>query len=141
MDPPAGAGSDGEQTVLLQIEFPHSTASLFLTWNASRRYNSARIYGDQGLLTVEDDRIVCWTSGSSSKKTRYLDPLSQGSHHPEWTALVLRDFLLALEQPEKAAEAIEEAFFCLEITLSAYASGRRHGCRIELPPRMEQEPC
>jgi hypothetical protein len=49
----------------------------------------------------------------------------------------LKDFLLALEQPEKAARALEEAFFCLEITLSAYASGRRHGCRVKIPTRME----
>ena len=137
MDPTPGARGDGEQTVLLQIEFPRSTASLFLTWNAPRRYNSARIYGDQGLLTLEDDRLLCRTSGRPDRRARYLAPLSHGSHHPEWTALVLKDFLLALEQPEKAARALEEAFFCLEITLSAYASGRRHGCRVKIPTRME----
>lgn len=136
MDPSPRRGRS-EHTVHLQIEFPRATATLFLTWNAPGRYNSARVYGERGLLTVEDDRLSCWASGKRLRAARFHDRLSGGSHHPEWTASLLGDFLLSLDHPEKAREALEEAFFCLEITLLAYASSRRNGCRMEIPAKME----
>jgi predicted dehydrogenase len=123
-----------EHTAHLLLGFPGSTGSLFLTWKADRRYNSARIYGEQGFIAVEDRRIVLRTRAGATRVASYRHPLSHGSHHPEWFGPVLKRFLEALKDRKKATDELEEAFLCLEVTLRAYASARRGGTHISIPP-------
>ncbi|MEW6439598.1 MAG: Gfo/Idh/MocA family oxidoreductase [bacterium] len=132
-DPAAGADGCAEESAHLQLEFPHATGNLFLTWKAPGRYNSARVYGEKGMLLLEDDRLSFRGSGRQARSAVFGSPLSQGSHHPDWTAGLLKDFLEAIASPHKALGALEEAFLCLEITLLAYASSRRAGRRMSIP--------
>ena len=122
-----------EHTAHLIMEFRDATASLFLTWKAARRYNSARIYGEEGLLVVEDDRIVLRPRKGGTRVATYKHPLSHGSHHPEWFGPVLDRFLGAIEDRRKAAREIEEASLCLEVTLRGYASARKGGRYVPIP--------
>jgi predicted dehydrogenase len=114
--------------------FSDTTASLFLTWKSDRRYNSARIYGEEGLLVLEDNRIVLRSGKGGTRAATYKHPLSHGSHHPDWFGPVLNRFLAALKDRRKAAREIEEASLCLEITLGGYASARKGGTYLPIPP-------
>jgi len=131
---PADRGQ-AEHTAHLLMSFREATASLFLTWKADRRYNSARIYGERGFLILEDDRIVLRSREGRTRVATYRGPLSHGSHHPEWFGPVLDRFLAATEDSRKAARETEEASLCLEVMLAGYASARKGGRRLPIPPK------
>jgi predicted dehydrogenase len=134
LDPSPEHQGRAEHTAHLLLKFRESTASLFLTWKANRRYNSARIYGDRGFLILEDNRIVLHPDKGRPRFAAYRHPLSYGSHHPEWFGPVLDRFLGAVEDPRKAGREIEEASLCLEVTLRGYASGLKGGGNVPIPP-------
>ena len=129
-----------EHTAHLLMGFNDATASLFLTWKADRRYNSARIYGEKGFLVLEDDRIVLRPRKGGARVATYKHPLSHGSHHPGWFGPVLDRFLGAIEDRRKADREIEEASLCLEITLRGYASALKGGRYLPIPPRKGDRP-
>ena len=135
MRPSPSARHLSEHTAHLFVEFPNGTASLFMTWKANRRHNSARIYGDRGLLVVEDDRILLRPHPGRARVGLYRQPLSRGSHHPEWFGPVLDRFLKAIADRGRADREIEEAALCLEITRRGYLSAREGGRRVPIPPR------
>jgi predicted dehydrogenase len=137
LDPSPNPPGRAEHTAHLLLTFPEATASLFLTWKANRRYNAARIYGDRGILILEDDRIVMHPEKGRPRVAAYRRPLSYGSHHPEWFGPVLDRFLGAVEDPRKATRELEEASLCLEVTLRGYASGRKGGRNIPIPSGSE----
>lgn len=136
---PDGPGQ-AEHTAHLLVGFREATASLFLTWKADRRYNSARIYGEKGFLILEDDRIVLRSRKAGTRAATFRQPLSHGSHHPEWFGPVLDRFLGASEDPRKAVRETEEASLCLEVMLAGYASARRGGRRLPIPPKKGVRP-
>ncbi len=131
--PPARRGR-AEHTAHLLMRFRDATASLFLTWRADRRYNAARIYGDKGLLVLEDDRIVLRPRQGGARVATYKRPLSHGSHHPDWFGPVMARFLGAVEDRRRAVRELEEASLCLEIMLKGYASARQEGQPVPIPP-------
>jgi predicted dehydrogenase len=131
---PSGRGR-AEHTAHLLMGFRNATASLFLTWNADRRYNSARVYGEKGFLILEDDRIVLRPHKGGARVATYRHPLSHGSHHPDWFGPVLNRFLKSMEDRRRAARELEEAALCLEITLRGYASAHKGGRALPIPPK------
>ena len=133
LHPCPSLSGQAEQTAHLLMEFPSSTATLFLTWNASRRYNSARIYGDRGFVTLEDNRIALHRPDEPVKKATFQSPLSHGSHHPGWFGPVVKNFLSAMESSEEARRELEEARLCLEITRLGYESSQKGGRRLRIP--------
>ncbi len=128
---------EAEQTAHLRLDFPSSTASMFLTWKAGRRYNSARVYGDKGFATLEDNRLTLTTQEGPGKTIRFGSPLSEGSHHPHWFKPVMDGFLHAMKHPEEARRELEEARLCLEIILNGYDSIQQGGRKRPLPSRKE----
>jgi predicted dehydrogenase len=124
-----------EHTAHLLMGFQNATASLFLTWKADCRYNSARIYGDKGFLILEDDRILLRPRKGRTRVATYRSPLSHGSHHPDWFGPVLSRFLQAVRDPRKADLEIDEASLCLEITIRGYASALKGGRYVPIPPQ------
>jgi predicted dehydrogenase len=128
---PSGHGQ-AEHTAHLLLGFRDATASLFLTWKADRRYNSARIYGEKGFLVLDDDRVVLRPGKGTTRVATYRHPLSHGSHHPEWFGHVLHRFLGAIEDRRLAAKELEEASLCLEITHKGYASAEKGGTRVSI---------
>lgn len=129
-----------EHTAHLLMGFSDATASLFLTWKADRRYNSARIYGEKGFLVVEDDRIILRPRKGSPRVASYRYALSQDSHHPEWFGHVLERFLGSIRDRPRAAQELEEALLCLEIVLRGYASAQERGTCIPIPPQSGGKP-
>jgi predicted dehydrogenase len=136
---PSGQGQT-EHTAHLLLGFGDATASLFLTWRADRRYNSARIYGEEGFVVLEDNRIVLRSRKVGTRVATYRQPLSHGSHHPEWFGPVLDRFLDAIQDRQRAREELEEASLCLEITLRGYASARKGGTPMTIPQRKGARP-
>jgi predicted dehydrogenase len=132
MYPSPSGQEQAEHTAHLLLGFRDATASLFLTWKADRRYNSARIYGEKGVLVLDDDRVVLHPGKGATRVATYRHPLSHGSHHPEWFGPVLDRFLGALENRRLATEELEEASLCLEITHKGYASAQKGGTRVSI---------
>jgi predicted dehydrogenase len=132
--PPSGQGQ-AEHTAHLLLDFRDATASLFLTWKADRRYNSARIYGEEGFLVLEDNRIVLRPRKGTTRVATYRHPLSHGSHHPEWFGHVLERFLGAIKDRRLATEELEEASLCLEITHRGYLSAQKGGTCVSIPSK------
>jgi predicted dehydrogenase len=129
--PPSGQGQ-AEHTTHLLLGFRDATASLFLTWKADRRYNSARIYGEQGVLVLDDDRVVLHPGKGGTRVATYRHPLSHGSHHPEWFGPVLDRFLGAVKDRRLATKELEEASLCLEITRRGYVSAQKGGTCVSI---------
>ncbi len=139
MEPIPSDKERAEHTACVLLGFREATASLFLTWKADRRYNSARIYGEEGLLILEDDRLDLRPAKGKIRVARYRNPLSHGSHHPEWFGPVLSRFLRALSDRRRAGRELEEASLCLEITRRGYASAQRGGTRMPIPQRRGED--
>ena len=132
MHPSPEATGEAEQSAHLLLEFPSSTASMFLTWKAGRRYNSARVYGETGLAVVEDRRLTLYPHEGPSRTAAFREPLSHGSHHPSWFDPVLEGFLHAMDRHDEARREMEEAGLCLEIIRKGYDSARQGGRRVSL---------
>ncbi len=130
---PSSQRGGAEHTAHLLMGFRDATASLFLTWKSDRRYNAARIYGDKGLLVLEDDRIVLRPRQGGARVATYKHRLSHGSYHPGWFGPVMARFLGAVEDHRRAVRELEEVSLCLEITLRGYASAQRGGRPVAIP--------
>ena len=128
------ATGQAETSAHLLLEFPSSTASMYLTWNAPLRYNSARVYGDRGVAVLEDNRLLLTEHNGSVKRCVFRGRLSQGSHHPQWFPPVIERFLRSLEHRDEAQEAFDEARACLDIMLTGYQSIMKGGTRLPLSP-------
>jgi predicted dehydrogenase len=132
MYPSPSEQGQAEHTAHVLLGFRDATASLFLTWKADRRHNSARIYGEEGFLVLDDDRVVLRPRKGATRVATYRHPLSHGSHHPEWFRHVLDRFLRAMKDRRLATEELEEASLCLEITRRGYASAQRGGAGVSI---------
>ncbi|MFC1889043.1 Gfo/Idh/MocA family protein [Thermodesulfobacteriota bacterium] len=132
---PSPSTGQAEHTARISLEFPRSVGSLFLTWKAPGRYNSCRIYGEKGLIIVEDDRILLRPDKGHTRVATYRSPLSRGSHHPDWFDPVVKGFLIAMERREDALRELNEASLCLQSILAAYASSRKGGEPVEIRPK------
>ena len=133
LHPSPARSRQAERSVHLLLGFPTSTATLFLTWEADRRYNASRIYGERGFISLEDDRLILRSRSGRTRVATFGQPLSQGSRHAGWFPPVIRGFLDATGRPRDARREMEEARLCLEITLRAYASARTGGRHVALP--------
>ena len=132
MSPSPSGQAQAEETAHLLLGFRDATASLFLTWKADRRYNSARIYGEKGVLVLDDDRVVLRPGKGATRVATYRHPLSHGSHHPEWFGHVLDRCLRAVKDRRLATKELEEASLCLEITRKGYASAQKGGTCVSI---------
>lgn len=80
-----------EDTATVRLNFPEAVADIFLTWTSSSRSNSAVIEGTCGVIRVDDD-ILLLAGESGEQRWKFEQPLSQGSHHPDWFSRVRDDF-------------------------------------------------
>jgi predicted dehydrogenase len=129
---PVPTAQVAERSAHLFIEYAASTASLYLTWEASHRHNAAVVYGTNGRLLIDDDRFTLSTAHGSTETIAFTQPLSHGSHHPEWFDSVIRAFIEEAEAPERHGSGLDEVYTCLVATLGAYASAKRGNKRISL---------
>ena len=117
---PTASGPETEAEV--GLKFPQASGRIFLTWQASHRANLGRLAGTEGEMLLEDDRLVLARAGSPEEVISFPAKLSAGSHHPEWMAGVLGEFLGEIRQPELRGKNLREAAGCARLIESAYRS-------------------
>lgn len=113
-----------EDTAKIKLEFKDArqqtqTAELFLTWASRVRRNSGTIDGSHGSIQIEDDSIRLTKKNGSAKESvetfSFDQPLSQGSHHPDWFQGVADEFLSELTDDKKRGGNLKIAASCLAL--------------------------
>ena len=131
-------GSPLEDTATVRLEGPGWTAEIFLTWAAEERANHVDVGGTRGRLRLDGGRLALYQTPSSLRSPSgpagswALPSLAEGSHHPEWFAGVIEEFLGEIEDPQKRGSNIHEAALCAEIIDLAKESSRRGGDALDL---------
>lgn len=121
-----------EDTALCAIEFPSLTAEIRLTWAASERHTRWQLVGDDGQMTIDDDRLVMQGPGAEHSH-RLTTALSAGSHHPDWFSGVIDEFRQELDDPTVRGANQAEAELCVLMLNLAYASGAQDSCALDIP--------
>jgi predicted dehydrogenase len=125
-----------EDTAECTIEFPDATADVLLTWAGDARRNTGTVTGRLGTLTIADNALITTVGDRAPVETRFAQPLSAGSYHPDWFATMLDDFHLELHDPNARGENFREAEACCRLLEHGYGSSASGGARraIEDPP-------
>ena len=131
---------DTEDDFTCSLKFPHGFASAHLSWTAGVRKVLYTIHGDRGAVRVEDDSIEVatqvpsetrgpatqWTFEREEIPSDWMD-----SSHVTWFNSLFDDFKGAIARREFVGKEAREAFLCVQLITTAYASAR-DGSR-ELP--------
>ncbi len=128
MESTSSSDPDLEETVDLEMRFRNAVAHLHLTWNASCRRNHGFIEGDKGSICINDDHIMLRSCSCEPVRFDFKEPLSAGSHHPEWMRPVIERFehqiLRANGNGNGKNANLTEAQWCTELIHLAYRSSR-----------------
>jgi predicted dehydrogenase len=134
---------DTEDDFSCSLRFPTGVASAHLSWNAGVRKVMYTLHGDRGAIRVEDDDIEVAvrerTPGSATEhptsswrfEREAISSDWMDSSHVTWFNSLFDDFKGAIERKEFVGREAEEAFLCVQLISTAYASARE-GSR-ELP--------
>lgn len=124
-----------EDTAKIKLEFENgssgfTTAEVFLTWASRLRRNWGVVEGEGGTLQIEDNLLRLTkkenTSQDFAESYSFDQPLSQGSHHPEWFQSVVNEFLNELEHQDQHGKNLKVAKSCLRLIERAKESHRRN---------------
>lgn len=122
---------DTEDDFTCSLKFPTGVASAHLSWNAGVRKVMYTIHGDRGAVRVEDDNIevatqvpapsggVTWAFQREAISSDWMD-----SSHATWFNSLFDDFKAAIERGDHVGKEAEEAFLCVQLIATAYASAR-----------------
>jgi predicted dehydrogenase len=118
-----------EDTATIDLDFAVARGRIFLTWTADERVNRIEIEGVQGRIHVEGTDVIL---KNESGERRWACPpaLSEGSHHPDWFAGVVADFLAAVRKG--GAGNLDEALLCARLIDLAQRSSMAGGARLAL---------
>jgi predicted dehydrogenase len=130
---------DTEDDFSCSLNFPTGVATAHLSWNAGVRKVLYTLHGDRGAVRVEDDDIEVavqspaandgstnWTFDRAAVSSDWMD-----SSHVTWFNSLFDDFKGAIARRDFVGREAEEAFLCVQLIATAYASAR-DGSR-ELP--------
>jgi predicted dehydrogenase len=140
---------DTEDDFSCSLRFPTGVASAHLSWNAGVRKVMYTLHGERGAIRVEDDDIevavrertpsaqngstgsaetgaTSWRFEREAISSDWMD-----SSHVTWFNSLFDDFRGAIDRHEFVGRDAEEAFLCVQLISTAYASAR-DGSR-ELP--------
>jgi predicted dehydrogenase len=133
--------SDTEDDLSCSLRFPTGVASAHLSWRAGVRKVLYTIHGDRGAIRVEDDNVEVarvrpgrdgvaapseWTFERLDVPSDWMD-----SSHVTWFNSLFDDFKGQIAKGEWVGREAEEAFLCVQLIQTAYASAKA-GSR-ELP--------
>lgn len=130
-----------EDTADLHLEFGNARADVFLTWAASERKNRVSIEGTNGAIRIEG-RLLALEAGGKTERRELSGSLSDGSHHPEWFAGTIAEFLSEIADRTVRGRSLEESAVCLEVIRLAQASERQGGAMLavgEIPAALREE--
>src|SRR5215471_4752626 len=133
---------DTEDDFTCSLKFPTGVASAHLSWNAGVRKVMYTIHGDRGAVRVEDDNIevatqvaeaggnggVAWTFERESIPSDWMD-----SSHVTWFNSLFDEFQGAIQRGDYVGKDAEEAFLCVQLIGTAYASARDGSRELPLP--------
>jgi predicted dehydrogenase len=126
---------DTEDDFSCSLRFPAGVASAHLSWNAGVRKVLYTVHGEHGAVRVEDDGIevatqirnpaggMAWSFEREAVSSDWMD-----SSHAGWFNSLFDDFVGAIGRREFVGREAEEAFRCVQLITTAYASAR-DGCR------------
>ena len=97
-----------------------ATALVHLTWRSPVRKNYAAVYGEKGIIEVQDSDVVLETKEGGRTVFATGEKLSGGSAHPTWMAGLLDDFAAELDTPALRGENLREALACASLTEKGY---------------------
>jgi len=116
-----------EEEADVSLLFSAGAASIRLTWNGIRRRNTLRLAGDQGSMTIADDRLI-QENAPGIEEVVYSPALSAGSHHADWFAALIPDVAASFRNPDLSRTAFDEAGWCLDVIQRAYAAAGTTRC-------------
>lgn len=128
-----------DDSARVTVTFPGAEAFLHLTWRAPARRNVMIVYGDGGLLTIDDDRLVVASRGCEPEETRFPAALSAGSHHEDWFRALLPHFVAEVRDESRRGVNLREAAWCCALTDAAYRSAAEGGREMPVV-RMDGQP-
>jgi predicted dehydrogenase len=133
---------DTEDDFTCSLKFPTGVASAHLSWNAGVRKVLYTIHGERGAVRVEDDAIevatqvpdpngapgaIAWTFERESIASDWMD-----SSHVNWFNSLFDDFKAAIARREFVGQEAREAFLCVQLIATAYASAREDSRELPL---------
>jgi predicted dehydrogenase len=137
---------DTEDDFTCSLKFPTGVASAHLSWNAGVRKVMYTVHGDRGAVRVEDDSIEVATqvpaadgsavaAGSAVWKFEREEISSDwmDSSHVTWFNSLFDDFKGAIERRDFVGKEAQEAFLCVQLIATAYASARDGSRELPLP--------
>jgi predicted dehydrogenase len=130
-----GADQAGvEQEAKVRLRFPSSQGHLFLTWRAQERRNWGRLRGSAGEIVMADDRLVLAGRNRPEEIQDFPAKVSAGSHHPDWMAGVLEEFLAEIASHGLRGRNLREAELCALLIRLAHRSHQAGGARLNVSP-------
>jgi predicted dehydrogenase len=109
---------------------------IHLSWRAPARRTSAVLYGEQGMLEIEDGAIKL-TSRNGTVEDLSVVEEADNSYHPGWFASLAQEFETAIAQGPQgplARQNQHEAATALAMLEAAKASNNAGGVTIRLHP-------
>jgi predicted dehydrogenase len=128
-----GGAGDVEHTADCRLDFGALTADVHLTWAGTERRTTWSLEGTDGAVRV-DDGYLDLRRGKETQRFHFARPLSAGSHHPDWFAGVIDDFVREIEDRAARGRNLAEAALCLTLTRLAYESDDCGGRALPVPP-------
>jgi predicted dehydrogenase len=133
---------DTEDNFSCTLQFPTGTAVAQLTWNAGVRKVQYTLHGERGAITIEDDDVELSLRGTGAAKPT-VERMSAASNwmdasHAPWFVTLQDEFAHAIASGDFAGKNAREAFLCVQLIETAYASSRA-GSRL-LPLVSHEEP-
>jgi predicted dehydrogenase len=138
---------DTEDDFSCSLRFPTGIASAHLSWNAGVRKVLYTLHGERGAVRVEDDDIELavqerggqergnnagggtnWRFERQAIRSDWMD-----SSHVTWFNSLFDDFKTAIDRREFVGRDAEEAFRCVQLIATAYASARDGSRELPLP--------
>lgn len=117
----------------VELQFPGVDGRLFLTWQARQRRNRGLIQGTAGEIILADDRLSRLAGDEIIESHSFPEKLSAGSHHPQWMAGVLDEFLEEICVPAKRGRNLREALDCARLIRLAYHSQKTASAWVNFP--------
>jgi predicted dehydrogenase len=118
-----------EDTATVALDLVSATGHIYLTWAGDERANDIEIEGDQGHISVANDRVVLKTR-SGEQHWSCPPSLSEGSHHQDWFVGVAEDFRAAAAAGNTGN--LEEAVLCAQLIDLAQRSSAAGGVRLSI---------
>jgi predicted dehydrogenase len=119
-----------EDTATIDVDLISGTGHIYLTWAGDERSNAIEIVGEEGRLSVANDRLMLSTN-SGDRHWTCPPSLAEGSHHLDWFIGVAQDFRTAVMTGGKSN--LNDAVLCAHLIALAQRSSAAGGVRLSLP--------